>query len=102
MSARLSKRDAEKKLRFCLEHGTVEQHPHFKKALHDDGLDYVSALPVLKSGHVHDEPEFDTRFQQWRYKIEGREVDGKWLAIVFCFPDETDTLLITAFVIMNR
>ena len=102
MPDRLSRTDAQKKLRFCLDRGTVEQHPHFKKALHDDGLDYVSALPILKTGCIYDEPEFDPRFQQWRYKIEGREVDGRWLAIVFCFPEPSDTLLITAFVVKNR
>lgn len=80
----------------------MEQHPHFKKALKDDGLDYVSIFPVLRKGRIHSQPEFDARFQEWRYKVEGREIDGKWVSIVFCFPEPTDTLLITAFVVKNR
>ena len=59
-------------------------------------------MPVLKSGVVYDEPEFDVRFQHWRYKVEGSELGGRWLAIVFTFIASEETLLITAFVKSDR
>ena len=99
---RLSKQDALKKLRFCLEFGIVEQHPHFKKALLEDGCDYNDALMIMKRGSIYDEPEFDVRFQEWRYKIEGEETEGRWLKIVFSFIEDDGTLLITAFVVERR
>lgn len=99
MSAkRRSKQQAQDLLRYCLDHGTVIPHPHFARALADDGLDYADVLPVLQRGIVFDEPEHNVRFQQWRYKVEGREIGGRWVAIVFTFVAETETLLITAFV----
>lgn len=97
----LSRADAEKRLMFCLEHGTVEQHPHFKKALKDDGLDFVDAFRVLKSGHIHSQPELDNKFGQWRYTVEGSEPEGKWLKIVITFLAQDHTLLITAFVVKS-
>jgi hypothetical protein len=92
----LSKTDAEKKLRYCLEHGIVEPHPHFKKALKDDGVDLVDAYQVLKSGRIYSEPELDIKFGQWRYSVEGNEPEGNWLKIVVAFLEDDHTLLITA------
>lgn len=97
LGQRLSKQEAQDLLRHCLEQGIVEPHPHFLKALSDEGLDLPDAWHVLRSGVVYDEPEFNVRFQQWRYSVEGREPGGKWLKIVFCFEEEDSTLLITVF-----
>lgn len=100
-TGRLSRHDALIQLRSCLEDGIVEPHPHFLKALADDNLSLTDAWIVLRGGTIYDEPEFDVRFQQWRYKVEGKETGGKWLKIVFTFLQEdetTVTLLITAFV----
>ncbi|MFB3812860.1 MAG: hypothetical protein ACE14L_02020 [Terriglobales bacterium] len=102
MSDCLSKTDAEKKPRLCLEQGTVEQYLHFTRALKDGGLDFAAILPVLRRGPVYAAPEFDLKFQEWRYKVEGREADGRRVAIVFCFPAEESTLLITAYIVANK
>lgn len=98
MVSRLSRHDALTRLRDCLENGIVEPHPHFLRALRDDGLDFGDAMVVLKTGNIYNDPEFDVRFQRWRYRIEGKEPDGQWLAIVFTFRAIDNTLLITAYV----
>lgn len=98
MVSRLSKHDASTRLRDCLKNGIVEPHPHFLRALKDDGLDLVDAIFVLKRGSIYDEPEFDVSFQQWRYRIEGKEPGGLWLAIIFAFKAVDEALLITAYV----
>lgn|SRR5215469_5009327 len=97
-AVRLSKQKVQQLLRRCLESGIVEPHPHFEEALKEDGLDLMDVMPVLKSGIIYDEPEFSVRFQHWRYKVEGREVGGKWVAIVFTPVTNNEVLLITAFV----
>jgi hypothetical protein len=99
--ARLSKQRAQALLRHCLEHGIVEPHPHFINALKEDGLALIDVMPVLKSGIVYDEPEFSVRFQEWRYKVEGNEVGGKRIAIVFTFVGDEEALLITGFIKKN-
>jgi len=102
MTRRLSRHAAQVLLRHCVEDGVVEPHPHFLRALKDDGLALVDAMPVLKTGIVYQEPEFDVGFQQWRYKVEGRELGGRWIAIVFAFSGPEQVLLITAFVKSGR
>jgi hypothetical protein len=98
MLPRLSRHDALARVRHCLEKGIVEPHPHFLRALKDDGLDFGDAIYVLRTGNIYDEPEFDVRFQQWRYLIQGKEPDGGLLAIVFTFRAIDNALLITAYV----
>lgn len=98
MLARLSKHDALAKMRNCLENGVVEPHSHFLRALRDDGLELGDAMLVLRTGGIYDEPEFDVRFRQWRYRIEGREPGQQWLAIVFTFRAVDEALIITAYV----
>ena len=63
----------------------------------DDGLILPDALRVLKTGNIFHEPECDLKTGDWKYRVEGREVDGKWLAIVFCFRVTDTVFLITVF-----
>ena len=80
----------------------VEPHPHFLRALKDDGLALVDVMPVLNQGIVYEEPEFDVRFQQWRYRVEGKELGGRWLAIAFTFRKAKEVLLITGYLKTSR
>ncbi len=98
---RLSKQQAQKLLRRCLEHGAVYPHPHFLRELKNEGLELPDAMVVLNKGTIFDEPELDLRFQQWRYRVEGREPNGKWLKIVFAFLKDEEAILITVFSVGN-
>lgn len=66
MVSRLSRHDALRRLRDCLENGIVEPQPHFLRALRDDGLDFGDAMVVLKTGNIYKEPEFETEEAQDR------------------------------------
>ncbi len=70
---------------------------HFRDELRAEGLDWMDAFHVLRSGNVRREPEFDVRFQEWNYRMEGTVPDGKPLAIVFCFKEDDLGFLITVF-----
>ena len=70
---------------------------HFRKELAREGLEITDAKMVLKTGTIYDEPELDSKFGNWKYKIEGHETGGKWLCIVFCFQTLDDVFLITVF-----
>jgi hypothetical protein len=68
--------------------------------LEKEGRTLPDALHVLRTGLIYDEPEPDPKTGEWKYRIEGKEVDGRVLKIVFCFKDfdEIDTAyLITVF-----
>lgn len=102
MTRRLSRQDAQALLRRCVEDGVVEPHPYFLRALKDDGIALIDVMPVLNQGIVYEAPEFDVRFQQWRYKVEGREAGGPWLVIVFTFRKAEEVLLITGYLKTSR
>jgi hypothetical protein len=52
----LSKTDALKQLRNCLEYGVVEYHGHFVKRCRERGIDPQDAHRVLQKGTIYREP----------------------------------------------
>lgn len=95
MVPRLSKSDALRLLRECLNSGIVEYHPHFSQRCRERGVDPADAQFVLRKGIIYDEPELDLRFQEWRYKVEGRPPDGEKLKVVITFIERDEVLVIT-------
>ncbi len=57
----------------------------------------ADALYVLRRGNIYNEPELDVRLQEWNYRIEGTDAEGRRLAIVFSVPEEDLARLITIF-----
>ncbi len=99
---RLSRHDAVRLLRECVRSGSVIPGKHFRDELANEGLIFADALRVLKTGQIYQEPEPDLKTGEWKYRLEGREVDGKWLAIVFCFRAVDTAFLITVFSVQAR
>lgn len=96
MVPRLSRSDAQKLLRECLETGIVEYHPHFAQRCRDRGIDPLDAQYVLRKGVIYDEAELNVRFQEWRYKVEGKPPDAeKNLKVVITFLERDEVLVIT-------
>jgi hypothetical protein len=95
MFDRFSKTDALKLLRQCLQTGIVEYHPHFEMRCRERGIDPQDAQYVLRKGVIFDEPELDIRFQEWRYKVEGKPPDNDKLKIVIAFLERDEVLVIT-------
>jgi hypothetical protein len=93
---RLSKSDALKRLRWCLEFGVVEFHDHFEKRCRERAIDPQDALRVLQKGTIYREPELDLRFQEWRYRVEGTTPEGQTIAVIIAFPEDDETLALTA------
>ena len=99
---RLSVREALDLVRHCLEEGAIIQGAHFRKALADEAIDFEDAWAVLETGRIYDAPEVDVRTRDWKYRIEGYEPGGKWMAIVFTFKVLRGVFLITIFSIEAR
>jgi hypothetical protein len=41
----------------------------------------------------------DLRFQEWRYRVEWTTPEGQAIALIIAFPEESETLAITALVL---
>jgi hypothetical protein len=99
---RLSRVEAADLLRHCLEEGSVDRGRHFVQELAAEGLEFEDVLAVLRRGRIYNEPEPDIGTGEWKYRIEGHEPGGKWLAVVFCFKALDRTFLITMFSVKPR
>jgi hypothetical protein len=77
--------------------GRVIPGKHFREELANEGLDILDAHYVLKTGNIFQEPEPDIRSGDWKYRMEGTNLEGKPLAVVFCFKDAATGFLITVF-----
>ena len=93
----LTRAEAVDLVRHCLTDGRVIPGKHFREELANEGLDIQDALNVLKAGRVFQEPEPDIRTGDWKYRMEGTDLEGGPLAVVFCFKDEATGFLITVF-----
>jgi len=92
-----TKSEAVTLIRHCLDEGRVIASKHFRDELKAECLNILDAHHVLNTGNVFREPEFDVRYQEWNYRMEGTEPDGKQLAIVFSFKEDDLGFLITVF-----
>jgi hypothetical protein len=95
LTERLSKQEAQDLLRHCIEDGEIIYSKHFRQELANEGVSIPDLETVLRKGIVFDEPEFDVKFREWHYAVEGKEPGSKWLKVVYCFKEEDSALLIT-------
>jgi hypothetical protein len=93
----LTRSEATDLVRHCLSSGKVRYGRHFKEELANEALAIQDAYHVLKRGVILREPEQDIRTGEWKYRMEGADVEGKRLAVVFCFKEAEATFLITIF-----
>lgn len=93
----LSRTEATDLVRHCLTVGRIIPGKHFKEELANEGLDILDAYNVLTKGNIFKEAELDIKTGDWKYRMEGTDLEGKPLAIVFCFKDDSTGFLITAF-----
>src|SRR6185437_6420307 len=85
-------------LHFCLEGGgEIVPGKHFRDELMAEHLDFEDAWSVLRAGQIFDPPEMDIRTGELKFRVEGHEPGGKWIAIVFSFKTIHRAFLITIF-----
>ena len=92
---RKSGTEAEKLLRQRVSEGRVRLSKHFRDRLEDRRCSVEDALAAIAKGAVYAEPELDVRTGDWNYRIEGNDLAGRAMKILFCFKPEGIALLIT-------
>lgn len=95
--ASLKTQEATDLLRHCLEDGEIIPGRHFRDELRKEGITIEDAWAVLRSGRIYQPPEPDIKTREWKYRLEGYEPGGKWMAIVFSFKSLDRVFLITVF-----
>jgi hypothetical protein len=90
------KSEAEALIKQCVKNGRIVFTKHFREELANEHLEVGDVHNVLRHGRVNNPPECDA-YQRWNYRIEGREPEGKMMAIVFAFGEDDLGILITIF-----
>ena len=80
-------------LRRCLEDGEVKHGRHFREELAKEKLSYEDAWNVLLRGRIFDPPEQDIKTGEWKYRVEGRDAAGRWIAIIGEFLSKMSAVL---------
>ena len=99
---RLSNQDAQDLVRRCRVEGRIIVGRHFRDELANERLVLTDVWEVLRTGQIYGEPEPDIRTREWKYRMEGWEQGGKWLAIVFSFKAMDTAFLVTIFSVESR
>ncbi len=89
-------------LHYCLDEGEIVPGRHFRDELRKEGLTFEDAWVVLQCGQIYEPAEEDIKTGESKYRVEGHEPGGKWLAIVFSFKTIERAFLITVFSVESR
>ena len=53
---------------------------------------------VLMTGTIGSQPTWDDRFEQWKYRVQGRDLDGEELTLIVSIEPEWERIaIITGF-----
>lgn len=66
---------------------------HFKQRMALRKITMQDVIYVLRTGAIFAEPELDTKINQWKYKVEGKTIDGAALAIVVALEADKNILI---------
>lgn len=89
-----------KKIRFILSNGRLIITRHCRNdsmpLRNVDDLDIIKVLE--KNGVINRKPEFDRQHQRWKYRVDGRDLEGDPLAVVVnIIEDDCVVVTITVF-----
>jgi len=95
--------EAQDLLHFCLEGGgEIIPGRHFRDELMQEELSFEDAWVVLRTGRIFEPPEIDIKTGESKFRVEGYEPGGKWLAIAFSFKTISRAFLITIFSVKEK
>jgi hypothetical protein len=96
---KLSRDEAKRKIALFLREGNVVPSPHCRKeSMPKRRVSMNDILSVLQTGEIIREPRWDEDNGNWRYVVEGVDLDDEELRAVTVFFDENLTLYIVTVI----
>jgi len=96
---KLSPAEATRKIRLILDEGTVDYSFHcLHQRMPERGVDTLDVEHLLGQGQVVREAEWSDEYNNWKYKMEGADIEGDELAAITVIVDEDfSVFVITVF-----
>jgi hypothetical protein len=90
--------EAQRKIRLILEEGIVDISGHCRHRMRTRGVDDLDIAHVLEKGQIIRQAEWDSDYNNWKYRIEGTDIEGDELtAITVIFEADLSLLTVTVF-----
>ena len=103
MPPKYAPEEAKRIILLILKDGYVGYSFHcLQESMSKQGVTTIDVVNALQCGQVLREPEWDDEFHNWKYRVEGRDAAGRWIAIIFAFKTFDLVFLITVFSIEAR
>ena len=96
---RLSPPEATRKIRQILEEGTVDYSGHcWHERMPQRNVSALDIEYILQEGQVIREAEWDRTYRDWKYRVEGTDIEGDELtAITVIFEHDFSVLVVSVF-----
>ena len=96
---RLSPLEATTKIRLILEEGTTDYSGHcWRERMPERNVTTLDVEHVLGRGRVTREAEWDSDYCNWKYRVDGTDIEGdELIAITVIFEQDFSLLVVTVF-----
>jgi uncharacterized protein DUF4258 len=96
---KLSSEDAKRIILLILEEGKVELSKHCRsESMPKRGVDMLDVVEALKNGEIRRDPEWDEEGCNWKYRVEGEDIEGdELITITLIIEAEMELFIITVF-----
>ena len=92
--------EAQRKIRLILREGSTVLSSHLIKDIQTGrhGVSHQDVLHVLQTGEIISSPEWDDNHRNWKYKVEGTDLEDEELrAITIIIEERFSIFIITAY-----
>jgi len=91
----LSPEEATREIRGIAKLGSVIPSDHILHDHPERNYDMQDVEQVLSKGKVREPPEYDRKYDNWKYKVEGHAIDGSVATVVVAILSHREILGIT-------
>ncbi|MGB2927374.1 MAG: DUF4258 domain-containing protein [Desulfobacterales bacterium] len=93
----LTTEEAERKIREILKYRYFTASPYCRIRMKERGYDDIDIELVLSKGKVKEPPEYNTKYNNWVCKVEGKVVEGDKTVVVTAIVSNNQLLCITLY-----
>ena len=92
---RLGPKEAQRKINGIGKLGYIIPTSHLSDRMEERGYDFQDLEQILSLGKVKDPPEYDEKYEHWKYKVQGNVIDGEKATVVVAILSHNEVLGIT-------
>ncbi len=97
MSEPFSSSEAISRIREIASFGDVQTTSHCRRRMTERSFHFQDLLSVLVNGEITDQPEYDEKHDQFKYRVQGTTIDGDSAIAVTVILSFRSLLVVTIF-----